>query len=202
METITRKAVLVVDVQNDFCPGGTLAVKDGDKVVEPLNQVTDAFYKKGYPTYFSRDWHPEETEHFKKWPPHCRQNTFGAQFHPKLVTFHGQIVTKGTFNRDDGYSPFDGWLAQYTPPGAGWGVSLNDELKSRLINELYTGGLATDYCVRAACLDARRLGYKVYLMTDACRAVNLNSGDEIRALSEMANAGVIFTTTDEVLRQL
>lgn len=190
------KALLIVDVQNDFCPGGALAVTNGDQVVEPLNRMIAYFGIKGFPVFCSRDWHPVNSKHFSKWRVHCVQNTSGANFHPDLNTTHGIIVTKGTSTEDDGYSPFEGFLEN--------GRNLNDLLKTLNTRDLYIGGLATDYCVKAACLDARKpeLNYNVYLLTDACRAVNLKPGDEALALNEMINAGVKMTTTDEVLEGL
>lgn len=193
---MTREALLVVDVQNDFCPGGALAVKDGDKVVEPLNQMIDIFWHKGKPTFCSRDWHPENTKHFEKWPVHCCQNTPGAEFHPALNNM-AVTVTKGISTEDDGYSPFEGTVGYINKNNR---ISFNEALIELKITDLYIGGLATDYCVKAACLDARKLGYNVYLLTDACRAVNLKPTDEANAIEEMKMAGVIMTTTDEVLR--
>ncbi len=228
----TRKALLVVDVQNDFCPGGALAVRNGDLVVEPLNRVIKFLNDYGDPVYFSRDWHPHQTKHFKEfggiWPVHCVRTTWGAQFHPKLKVVEdvlSKIVSKGQSTEDGGYSPFEGRLIEYMPSGVGWdGASLDEELESELVSDLYIGGLATDWCVKAACLDARKLGYTVYLLTDACRAVNINNPDDPRrsepkivdiinwlkhhnnpvtdeniALEEMTRAGVILTTTHEVL---
>ncbi|OGN01136.1 MAG: hypothetical protein A3B91_02745 [Candidatus Yanofskybacteria bacterium RIFCSPHIGHO2_02_FULL_41_29] len=195
-----RKSLLVVDVQNDFCPGGTLAVTNGNKVVEPLNRMITFFSKNTWQVILSRDWHPRETKHFKEfggiWPVHCVQNTPGADFHPKLlISPKTYIISKGYSNTDDGYSPFEGvWLRIKD-----WPISLEALLWRT--SELYIGGLATDYCIKAACLDARKIGYTVYLLTDACRAVNLKPTDEADALKEMRQAGVIFTTTDEVLNQ-
>jgi len=198
--TRVRPALLVVDVQNDFCPGGALAVTNGDKVIEPLNELIRLFDKDHRLIIFSRDWHPRETKHFAefggKWPAHCIQHTLGAGLHPQLVTpAKAYIISKGYGKTDDGYSPFEGVYFRYSD----WPLSLQVLLRN--VTELYIGGLATDYCIKAACLDARKLGYNVYLLTDACRAVNLKPGDEALALSDMANAGVKFITTDEVLRE-
>ena len=189
-------ALLVIDVQNDFCPGGALAVKDGDKIIGPINEVIGLFSKNGWPICASRDWHHPDTEHFKKWPPHCIQSTRGASFHSDLkITGATYVITKGASKKDDGYSPFEGKF---------YNLSLDDLLKIFGVTKLFVCGLATDYCVKAACLDAARpeRNYlkKVYLLTDACKAVNLNPVDEANALEEMRRAGVIFTTTDEVLR--
>ncbi len=199
---VSVSALLVVDVQNDFCPGGALAVKDGDKVIPPLNRIIQFFEKTEEPVIFSMDWHPPDTKHFKefggKWPVHCAHWTNGASLHQKLyIPERSIIVIKGTGIEDDGYSPFEGKC----PRKGKWQGKFLDTILCELnINKLYVGGLATDYCVKYACLDARRSGYTVYLLTDACRAVNIKPTDETDALEEMRRAGVIFTTTDEILR--
>lgn len=199
----TRPALIIVDVQNDFCPGGTLAVNDGDKVVYPLNQGIRFFEKMGWPVFASCDWHPPDSKHFAvnggKWPIHCVRHTPGACFHPDLyISVSTQIICKGTSYNDDGYSAFDGYVMDYWSYGVD--RSLKDELGFNGVSDLYIGGLATDYCVKATCLDARKFGYTVYLLTDACRAVNLKPTDETDALKEMREAGVVLTTTDEILR--
>lgn len=192
----TGKALLVVDVQNDFCPGGALAVKNGDRVIAPLNKMMSYARKNRWPIFPSRDWHPPESKHFQPfgdWPVHCVQDSYGAQFHPSLkISGADYIVSKGTDPNENGYSPFEGKV--YFRP-------LDEILHYFGVKEIYIGGLATDYCVKAACLDARKLDYAVYLLTNACRAVNLKPGDNIRALNEMMNAGVKITTTDEVILQ-
>lgn len=189
------KALLVVDVQKDFCPGGSLAVSDGDKIVEPINQMVGYAWKNNWHVICSRDWHPAVTKHFKDhgglWPAHCVQNTPGAEFHPSLKHHAATVIDKGYGKDEDGYSPFDGHT--------GWGKTLNEYLQSWNVLEIYVCGLATDYCVKAACLDAAKLGYKVYLLLDACRAVNVNLVDGEKAVEEMKTAGVIVTTTNAVL---
>lgn len=180
------KALVIVDVQNDFCPGGSLAVKDGDKVVEPINKMIDFAVANDWEVYASRDWHPIKTKHFEKWPVHCVQNTSGAEFHPDLHLPKNypkfQVVSKGLGDADD-YSAFDGGMR----PNA---------------NKLYVGGLATDYCVLWTVKKAIELGYEVVLMIDACRAVGINPGDGDKAVAEMRAAGAIITTSEEVLREL
>lgn len=191
-----RSALLVIDVQNDFCPGGALPVKNGDRVIGPLNKMLSYARKNKIPVFASRDWRPLESKHFEphgKRPAHCVQNTRGAEFHPDLkILGTDYIVSKETDPDEDGYSAFKG--KTYFRP-------LDEALRYFKITVLYVGGLATDYCVKNTCLDARKFDYTVYLLTDACKAVNLNPGDEALALNEMANAEVIFITTDEVLRQ-
>lgn len=183
---MTKKALVVVDVQNDFCPGGSLAVSDGSLVVEPINRMIDLAKKNNWEIYFSRDWHPAKTKHFKKWPVHCVRNTPGAKFHPDLHLPHDypkfQIISKGLGNADD-YSVFDGGMR----PKA---------------KQVYVGGLATDYCVLWTVKKALELGYKVILLLDACQAVNLKSGDDKKAIQEMQNAGAKVATTKEVTNEL
>lgn len=220
------KALLVVDVQNDFCPGGALAVRNGDLVIAPLNEIIRFFEKMGWPIFFSRDYHPHTTKHFKEfggiWPMHCVRTTWGAQFHPDLYFPMEHImehiyettheILKGEDGEDNGYSPFEGNIYVPSPLGTRkWAfleMLASDFLevfgKGKVggkINEFYIGGLATDYCVKAACLDARKLGYTVYLLADACRAVNLNPNDGEKAIQEMKDAGVIMTTTDKILKE-
>lgn len=197
-----KNTLLGVDPQNDFCFGGALAVAKGDEVVDPLNRImdfADKFRMIGFADKFkwlillSRDWHPENSDHFKKWGVHCVQYSHGAQFHPRLkIPKRAYIINKGTGISEDGYSPFSGTI--YDRPMEEFIWAANSQ-------KIYIGGLATDYCVKAAALDARERGYAVYLLTDACRAVNLNPGDEEKALHEMRDAGVIFTTTEEVIKE-
>ena len=175
-----KRALIVVDVQNDFCPGGSLAVERGDEVVAPLNRLIKEFLARGEPVLKSRDWHPPQTKHFAAyggtWPVHCVQNTRGAEFHPELLDDPRiQIISKGTGD-EDSYSAFDG-------------TSLADLLRGRGVTEVFVGGLATDYCVKNTVLDALREGFKVKALTEAMRAVNLQPGDDARALEEMRRAG-------------
>src|SRR5919107_4154657 len=175
-----KQALIVVDVQNDFCPGGTLAVSHGDEVVEPLNKLIDEFLERGAPVYKSRDWHPAATKHFATyggtWPVHCVQNTRGAEFHPELSDDpRVRVVSKG-LGDEDNYSAFDG-------------TRLAEELRREGVGEVWVGGLATDYCVKNTVLDALRAGFKVRALSEAMRAVNLKPGDDTRALEEMRAAG-------------
>ena len=175
-----KRALIVVDVQNDFCPGGSLAVERGDEVVAPLNRLIKEFLARGEPVFKSRDWHPARTKHFAAyggtWPVHCVQNTRGAEFHPELLDDPRiQIISKGTGD-EDSYSAFDG-------------TNLADLLRERGVTEVFVGGLATDYCVKNTVLDALREGFKVKALTEAMRAVNLQPGDDARALEEMRRAG-------------
>lgn len=189
-----KKALLVVDVQNDFCLGGALAVRDADSIVPLLNSLITKRDLWDL-ILFSRDWHPPVTKHFKEyggqWPTHCVENTPGAKFHPDLkIPGTAYIISKGMDPEKDAYSPFEGFA---------YGRPLDEILKAHKINELYIGGLATDYCVKNAVLDACKLNYETYLLIDACKAVNLKHDDGIKAVVEMMDADVEIVTTAEVL---
>lgn len=216
---LEKSALVIVDVQNDFCPGGSLAVPHGDEVIEPLNKNIALFKSKELATFATRDWHPENTNHFKKnggiWPDHCVQNTKGAEFHKDLVLPLGTfIVSKGMEIEESAkaYSGFGGVaIKPIYDPLCGWvdmgmAYGLEASLWRIGINALFIGGLATDYCVKATALDALKLGFKVYLLEDACRAVNLKPTDGADAIKEMIEAGkkagrgkFKITTTKEVL---
>lgn len=190
-------ALLIVDVQNDFCSGGALAVPVGERVVPPLARLAAAFAAAGLPVLASRDWHPPVTSHFAAyggtWPPHCIQDTSGAAFHPDLVMPEGALViSKGANPNRDDYSAFDGCGSDGRP--------LSEMLKSLGVSKLYVGGLATDYCVKATALDARKQGLGVVLLTDCVAGVEVAQGDSARALEEMGHAGVQFLTSEEVLK--
>ena len=184
-------ALLVIDVQRDFCPGGALAVEEGDRVVAPLNAAAARFAAAGRPVIATRDWHPRRTIHFQEfggtWPPHCVQGTPGAEFHPALKLPPSAIVVSSGMREDeDGYSAFD------AVDGAGRPVA--DLLRDQGVRRLYVGGLATDYCVKASVLDARELGFEVSVLEDAVRAVNVQPGDGDRALAAMRDAGARLTS--------
>lgn len=192
-------ALLVVDVQNDFCPGGALAVAGGDRVVGPLNRAAASFAAAGLPIFASRDWHPPHTGHFQiqggLWPVHCVQDTPGAAYHPDLRLPESTIhLCKGIDERLDGYSAFDGVDAA--------GTSLASLLADRGVSHLCIGGLATDYCIRSSVLDARKRGFAVTVLTDAIAGVDLQPGDSERALNEMQAAGAEQRTTDAVITEL
>jgi nicotinamidase/pyrazinamidase len=192
-------ALLIVDVQNDFCPGGALAVPDGDRVVEPLSQIAEYFAAAGVPVLASRDWHPPVTGHFKEyggvWPAHCIQDSPGAAFHGGLRLPEGTLViTKGNTPDSDAYSAFDG----QSPDGS----RLGDILKALQVEHLFVAGLATDYCVCASALAARTAGFEVTILTDAIAGVDLVAGDSERAIEVMRNAGVHFSSVDEMMKQI
>jgi nicotinamidase/pyrazinamidase len=176
----TKQALIVVDVQNDFCPGGTLAVSQGDEVVAPLNELIDQFLERGDPVFKSRDWHPRTTKHFAEyggtWPVHCVQNTKGAEFHPALRDDPRiKIISKGLGDTDC-YSAFDE-------------TDLAAQLQQQGVEELVVGGLATDYCVKNTVIDAVLKGFRVKAVTEAMRAVEVHPGDGQKAIEEMRAAG-------------
>ena len=183
-----RFAVLVVDAQNDFFPGGALPVPEGDAILPPLNALLARAREHDWPVITSRDWHPPDHSSFQAqggpWPPHCVRGTRGAELNgglelPPVFT----MVHKATRRDRDAYSAFDG-------------TGLAEHLRRAGIGTLVVGGLALDYCVKASCLDARREGFRVQLLLPATRAVEVNPGDGERALAELREAGV------EVLAEL
>lgn len=183
-------ALLLVDVQNDFCPGGALAVPDGDRVIPVLNDAVRRVVEAGGPVYASRDWHPRDTTHFAefggRWPVHCVAGTPGAELHPALrLPGDVIVVSKGEDRRDDGYSAFEG--------RTGEGVTLEQDLRRRGVSALVVGGLATDYCVRASVLDARRAGFEVTVLTEG--VAGISPEDSLRALEEMRAAGATLAAT-------
>ena len=180
MKNEKKRALIVVDVQNDFCPGGSLAVANGDQVVAPLNGLMEEFLSRDEPIFKSRDWHPSQTKHFAAqggtWPVHCVQETRGAQFHPELLDDPRiTIISKGTGDEDT-YSAFDG-------------TDLATCLREQGVEEVWVGGLATDYCVKNTVLDALREGFKVKALANAMRPVELQPGDGERAIEEMRQKG-------------
>jgi nicotinamidase/pyrazinamidase len=180
MKIDKQTALVVVDVQNDFCPNGALPVADGDKVVKPLNKYIEKIRAAGAAIIYTRDWHPSDHNSFKTqggpWPPHCVQGTQGAGFHPDLVVpTEGEIVSKAD-KKDEAYSFFQG-------------TNLAESLHKRGIKRLLVGGLATDYCVKETVLDGLREGFEVFHLDDASRGVNIKPDDSEHALREMVAKG-------------
>lgn len=185
-----RAALLIVDVQNDFCSGGALPVPENDRVIASLNQYIDDAMRHDVPIYASRDWHPATTNHFVRyggqWPVHCVQDTDGARFHPALqLPPTTRIISKGDLPDAAGYSAFEGHTSN--------GVPLLEELRARGIRELYVGGLATDYCVKASVMDALAAGLRVTVLRDAIAGVDVTPGDSARAVDEMQKHGARLT---------
>jgi len=178
-------ALIIVDVQNDFLPGGALAVPEGDQVVPPVNHCISLFISYELPVFATRDWHPAKHCSFKAqggpWPPHCIAGTKGAAFADGLnLPDETTIVSKADTQDKDAYSGFQE-------------TGLHDHLRSLGIKRLFIGGLATDYCVLNTVMDALKLGYEVLLLADAIRAVNINAGDGERAVTEIRAAGAVLT---------
>ncbi|MEW6709098.1 MAG: bifunctional nicotinamidase/pyrazinamidase [Candidatus Riflebacteria bacterium] len=202
------KALILVDLQNDFMPGGALAVNEGDLVVEPANRLAEKFEL----VVATQDWHPADHGSFASnhsgrqpgemakldgldqilWPNHCVQNTTGAEFHPKLQQkLITKVFRKGTNPKVDSYSGFyDNQRRQAT--------GLGDWLREKQVKKVYVMGLATDYCVKFTALDAASEGFNTWLVTDGCRGVNLQPGDVEKALAEMQKAGVKLIESKEI----
>lgn len=182
-------ALIVVDVQNDFAdPAGSLSVSRAAHILPRINdEIADA-RAAGSPVIYTQDWHPPSTPHFQKdggiWPVHCVAGTWGAELHPDLVV-DGDVVRKGE-NGEDGYS---GFTMRDPLTGAIVPTPLEGMLRARDVTRVVICGLATDYCVNATALDARRLGFETVVLTRAVAAVNLRPGDEEQALAAMAGAG-------------
>lgn len=178
------KALLIVDVQNDFCPGGALPAPKANEIIPVINELMDRFEI----IVASRDVHPPETLHFDKWPPHCVDGTEGALFHPELNILKIQKgFHKGTGNEDDGYSSFEAT-----------NENLNKYLLERKVTDLYIVGLTTEYCVKTTALDAVRSGYNTNLVEDAIAAVEPGSVNEMDAINEMKNAGVQVISSGDI----
>jgi nicotinamidase/pyrazinamidase len=180
-------ALIVVDVQNDFCPGGALAVPRGDEVVPAINRILDL---AGWLTVATRDWHPHDHCSFKPqggiWPVHCVAGTQGAAFHPGLKAVKvRQTISKATTRDAEAYSGFQG-------------TELATLLKGQGVRRLFVCGLATDYCVKATALDARKAGFEVVALEDAIRGVEVQPGDCAKAMEEMAAAGIRFAKTTDL----
>ena len=181
-----KDALIVVDVQNDFCPGGALGVKNGDEIVPVLNRYIDKFKDAGLPVIVTRDWHPIRTTHFKEyggvWPAHCIQGTQGAELHADLHLPHDVIlVSKGMGADEDSYSAFHGKDDSGTP--------LLVLLQGLGVERIFVGGLATDYCVKYTALEGMKAGFTVAVLGDAIRGVNLQPDDSDKALVAVRAAG-------------
>lgn len=186
MDINSGDALIVVDVQRDFLPGGALGVPAGDEVVEPLNRAIWAFELAGRPVFYSRDWHPPDHRSFRAqggpWPPHCVAETAGAEFAPELrMPIKANVISKATTAARDAYSAFQD-------------TNLASRLRAAGVRRVFVGGLATDYCVKATVLDARQNDFEVELLADAVRAVEVQPGDGERAMQEMQKAGARLAT--------
>ena len=204
-------ALLLIDLQNDFCPQGALAVPRGDEVIPVALQAVALAQRDGVPVIATQDWHPADHGSFASqsggqigalgklnglpqvwWPDHCIQNTIGAAFHPMLRdTAFAFVVHKGSDATIDSYSAF-------FDNGQRAATALHGWLQQHGITHLWLLGLATDYCVKFSVLDALRLGYAVTVIQDGCRGVDLAPGDSERALAEMQAAGATLSTLSEI----
>lgn len=178
------RALIIVDVQNDFCPGGALPAPEGDKVVPVINRISEKFPF----VVASRDWHPEGSVHFEKWPVHCVENSDGADYHPRLNKKNIKVhLLKGTGNIDDGYSAFEAT-----------NENLELLLREKGVDEVYIGGLTTEYCVKSTAIDSINKGFKTYVVKDAIEGVKQNPGDVDNALDEMTGAGIELITSSRI----
>jgi nicotinamidase/pyrazinamidase len=184
-------ALVIVDVQADFLPGGSLAVRCGDEVVTPLNSYLVAFHHSKLPVVATRDWHPPDHCSFQQqggpWPPHCVAGSQGAGFAPMLqLPSDAILISKATKQYSDAYSGFEG-------------TELDGVLRKAGVERLFVGGLATDYCVLNTVRDALKHGYQTVLLLDAIRAVDVHAGDGERAIAEMLQKGAIAATSKQIL---
>ena len=188
----TNSALVIIDVQNDFCPGGALAVEKGDGVIGPLNRLASIFAVAGGRVIATQDWHPAGHASFGLWPPHCVQGSGGADFHIALKLEPVNLILRKGFHKDlDSYSAF---FENDRTTSTG----LDGYLKALAIGTLVMGGLATDYCVLASAMDAVALGYRTIVLSDAVRGVNSPVGSVEKALKALEEAGVSFATSEEI----
>ncbi len=188
-------ALIVVDVQNDFLPGGALAVPGGDSIISPLNDVIQKFQDKNLPLFFTRDWHPQHhssfLDHGGSWPAHCVKDTKGAAFASSLTVPEGSVIISKASEADiDEYSGLKGFDEN--------GRRLDAILKRENIRRVAIGGLATDYCVLTTVLDALDLGCEVYVVADGVGAVNVNPDDGARAIRDMTDKGARFVPSGSI----
>jgi nicotinamidase/pyrazinamidase len=177
-----NSALIVVDMQNDFMPGGALAVAEGDAIIPRMNEYIRRFHERSQPILASRDWHHAKTIHFREfggpWPPHCIQGSRGAEFHPTLVLPEGAtILSKGMDPNTDAYSAFQAQDER--------GRTLRDLCQEWGLAHVYIGGLALDYCVKWSSLDALKCGVQLTVLIDATRAVNVHVHDAELAIEEL-----------------
>lgn len=183
-------ALIVVDIQVDFCPGGRLPVPGGDGIIPVLNQYIDLFRRVRARVFATRDWHPPNHVSFKErggpWPPHCVRGSDGASFHPDLrLPEDVGVISKATDPDRESYSGFDG-------------TELDADLRKAGVRRVFVGGLATDYCVKNTVLDGLRLGFDVVLLVDATKGIDRISGDSERAVREMLNKGAKTATFSDL----
>jgi nicotinamidase/pyrazinamidase len=185
-----KKALIVVDYQNDFCPGGALPVPEGDQVVDTINDLVDEFIESGNIVVYTKDYHPIDHISFKMnhpeglWPPHCVQNTAGAEFHPDLKVAGPTFYTAFLSDKES-YSGFGGHIEANVET-----QSLEDYLKEQGVEEVTVVGLALDYCVKATAIDAQKLGFKTDVVLEGTKAINVQPGDDRKTIEELKSQGV------------
>lgn len=186
-------ALLVVDVQNDFLPGGALGVSGGDRIVPVINRISALFTTR----VFTRDWHPIDHISFsghpqfldQSWPPHCVQNTWGAQFHPDLkIDAKDRIISTGDNPQEENYSSFHG-------------TDLEAWLRRRDIRRIFIAGLATDYYVLTSAMDGLQAGFEVVVLEDAVAGVDVPPGSAARALQKLRDSGVHILSSGDLLSE-
>lgn len=182
-----ERALIVVDIQRDFCPGGSLPVTNGDKIIPAVNRLVDKFEKASLPIFFTRDWHPRNHISFRAnggpWPPHCIRGTPGASFHPSLeIPKNAQVIDKGTLEAEDAYSGFQG-------------TDLARKLQGLHVSQIYVVGLATDYCVKNTVVDGEAKGFETFVVADCVKGVNLKRTDSATAMRTMLSRGARQTTS-------
>ncbi|MFN2529114.1 MAG: isochorismatase family protein [Candidatus Baltobacteraceae bacterium] len=180
-------ALVIVDPQNDFLPGGSLAVAGGNRIFEPINRLMPLFDH----VLATRDWHPKDHAYFECnggiWPFHCLADSQGAEFSPLLDATHIDFVmSKGTDPHTDGYSAFAG-------------TDFAEHLRTRGVKRLFVSGLATDYCVKMTAIEAKHHGFEAFVLTDAIAAVNIKPNDEAKALTDMQGHGVILLRSTDLV---
>ena len=181
-----QTCLIIVDVQNDFCPGGTLGAPKGNAIIPVINELMDHFTLIAA----SKDWHPAQTVHFEKWPVHCVRATAGAAFQPDLnVQKIHEVFLKGTGNSDDGYSAFEAT-----------NMDLSYWLRKNNVDTVYVCGIATEYCVFSTAMDALQSGFKVNIVTDAVAEIEAEEGDTKKAFEKMEKAGITLISMEDFLR--
>lgn len=183
-------ALLLVDVQQDFLPGGSLAVPEGGRVIAPLRRCVDLFESRELPVFATHDWHPGDHCSFRTqggpWPEHCVAGSAGAAFSPALhLPASVQVVSKGTLAAQEAYSGFAG-------------TDLERRLSAQAVRRLFIGGLATDYCVAETVQDARRRGFDVVVLRDAIAPVDAHPGDGDRAIERMTQLGAVLLDSTQL----
>jgi len=179
-----KTALLIVDVQNDFCPGGALPTPQGNIIVPVINELMYKFEL----VIASRDWHPEDSVHFKRWPVHCVKGSYGADFPPNLKTEKiNQLFEKGTTSKDDGYSAFEAT-----------NINLEEYLKEKGVEKLYITGLTAEYCVKSTVLSALKYGFNTVVIKDAVEGIRQNEDDFENAFEDMQQAGAIIISSGDI----